>query len=218
MTKPRVPETEQGIQGEFTVTMYDQMQRRLRDKGWIETNELLKQGITQGSALEIGPGPGYLGLEWLKHTQGTTLKGLEISTDMITIAERNAKEYGLSQRVEYIHSSGSKMPFEDNTFDMVFANDSLHEWADTRSTFDEIWRLLKPDGKVLILDFRRDMLLLMRWFLWINATPKEIRPGLISSINAAYTPNELEGLIKGTKLENCTVSSNLLGMMLVGVK
>ena len=110
MTRPRVPETDQGIQGEVNVTLYDQMQKTLRDKGWIETEKLLDQGIAQGCALEIGPGPGYLGLEWLKHTQGTTLRGLEISADMIALAERNAGEYGLSQRVEYVHTSGSRMP------------------------------------------------------------------------------------------------------------
>jgi ubiquinone/menaquinone biosynthesis C-methylase UbiE len=218
MTKPRVPETDQGIQGEFNVTVYDRMQRTLRDKGWIETKELLRHGITQGCALEIGPGPGYLGLEWLKHTQGTTLKGLDISPDMIAVAERNASEYGLSHRVEYVHSSGSRMPFDDHTFEAVFTNGSLHEWADPQSTFNEIWRLLKPGGKVLISDLRRDMFALVRWFLWINTLPQEIRPGLISSINAAYTPGELRELIKGTKLENGTVSSNLLGVMLVGVK
>ena len=218
MTKPRVLETDQGIQGEFNVASYDQMQRTLRDKGWIETRELLKQGIAQGCALEIGPGPGYLGLDWLKHTQGTTLKGLEISTDMIAIAERNAREYGLSQRVEYVHGSGSRMPFDDNTFDAAFTNGSLHEWADPRSTFNEIWRLLKPGGKVLISDLRRDMFALVRWFLWINATPKEVRPGLISSINAAYTSDELVKLIKGTKLEDCRVSRNLLGLILAGAK
>jgi hypothetical protein len=37
MAKQRVTETDQGIQGEFTVEIYDQMQRRFRDKGWIET-------------------------------------------------------------------------------------------------------------------------------------------------------------------------------------
>ena len=55
MTRPRVPETEHGIQDEFNVTAYDQMQKRLRDRGWIETADLLKHGITQGCALEVGP-------------------------------------------------------------------------------------------------------------------------------------------------------------------
>ena len=51
------------------------MQKRLRDKIWIETKDIKKSGITKGIALEIGPGPGYLGLEWLKNTQGTTHLG-----------------------------------------------------------------------------------------------------------------------------------------------
>ena len=218
MARPRVVETDQGIQGEFTVTIYDQMQRRLKDKGWIETKDIIKSGITKGLALEIGPGPGYLGLEWLKNTQGTILKGLDISADMISIAERNAEEYGLSDRVEYVHSSGDKIPFDDEKFDAVFTNGSLHEWSDPENTFNEIWRVLKKGGRVLISDLRRDMFFLIKWFLWINTKPKEIRPGLITSINAAYTPDELKELIKGTKLGNCIVSGNPIGLKLTGVK
>jgi len=218
MTRPRVIETDQGIQGEFTVNLYDQMQRRLRDKGWIETKDIIKSRITKGLALEIGPGPGYLGLEWLKNTQETTLKGLDISPDMISIAERNAEEYGLSERVEYLHSSGDRMPFEGEKFDAVFTNGSLHEWSDPKNTLNEIWRVLKKGGSVFISDLRRDMFFLIKWFLWINTKPKEIRPGLITSINAAYTPDELQKLVKETKLENCLVSGNPIGLKLTGVK
>ncbi|MCI0494313.1 class I SAM-dependent methyltransferase [candidate division KSB1 bacterium] len=218
MPKPRTVETDQGIQGEFNVQVYDQMQRRLRDKGYIETKDIIKSGITSGLALEVGPGPGYLGLEWLKLTQGTRLNGLDISPDMIKIAEQNAKEYGLSDRAEYVLSSGEKMPFEDSTFDAVFTNGSLHEWSEPRKTFDEIWRILKPGGRIFISDLRRDTSLLIRWFLWINTRPKEIRPGLITSINAAYTPSELRELIKDTQLSNCEVSANPIGLKLIGVK
>jgi len=140
MLRARIVETDQGIQGELTVDIYDQMQKRLRDYGWIETKDLIKSGITKGLALEIEPGPGYLGLEWLKNTQGTNLKGLDISKDMISKAKNNAKEYGLSERVEYIQSSGNKMPFESEQFDAVFTNGSLHEWNDPENTFNEIWR------------------------------------------------------------------------------
>jgi len=218
MPKPRKIETDQGIQGDFNVLIYDQMQRRLRDKGWIETKDIIKSGITSGLALEVGPGPGYLGLEWLKLTQGTMLKGLDISPDMIKIAEQNAEAYGLSDQVEYVQSSGEKMPFDENMFDAVFTNGSLHEWSEPKKTFDEIWRILKPGAKIFISDLRRDMSFLIRWFLWINTRPREIRPGLITSINAAYTPDELRELIKGTKLSRCEVTANLIGLKLTGVK
>jgi ubiquinone/menaquinone biosynthesis C-methylase UbiE len=218
MTRPRVPETNQGIQGEFTVEIYDQMQRRLRDKGWIETRVITKSGITHGLALEIGPGPGYLGLEWLRNTQGTTLKGLDISADMIAVAERNARAYGLSERVEYVHSSGAKLPFEDGSFDAVFTASSLHEWSEPQKTFHEIWRVLKAGGRLLISDFRRDMFPLLKWFLWLIAKPKAIRPGLLTSINAAYAPNELRALIRETELSSCEVAGGPIGLKITGMK
>ena len=45
MVKPRVVETNEGIQGEFTVEIYDKMMRNLRDKGWIETDLITKMLI-----------------------------------------------------------------------------------------------------------------------------------------------------------------------------
>ena len=70
---------------------------------------------------------------------------------MISIAERNAEEYGLSVRVEYLHSSGDKMPFDDEKFDAVFTNGSLHEWSDPKNTFNEIWRVLKKRRESLYI-------------------------------------------------------------------
>jgi len=157
MVKPRIVETEEGIQGEFNVETYDHFMRGMRDRGWIETNLVLKAGITQGLALEVGPGPGYLGLEWLKKTEGTKLKALEISPDMITIAERNAKEYGLQNRANYVKGDAREMPFDDNTFDGAFTNGSLHEWSQPKKVLNEIHRVLKPRGRYLISDLRRDM-------------------------------------------------------------
>jgi hypothetical protein len=62
------------------------------------------------------------------------------------------------------------------------------------------------------------MFFLIKWFLWINAKPKEIRAGLITSINAAYTPDEFKELVKETNLENNLVSGNPIGLKLTGVK
>jgi ubiquinone/menaquinone biosynthesis C-methylase UbiE len=194
------------------------MQRRLKDKGWIETREITKSGITRGLALEIGPGPGYLGLEWLINTQGTGLKGLDISADMIAVAKRNARAYGLEQRVEYVHSSGAVLPFKDDYFDAVFTASSLHEWSEPKKTFHEIWRVLKPGGKFFISDFRRDMIPLLKWLLWLVAKPKEIRPGLLTSINAAYTPREVRTLIQETELSSCEVKGTPAGLKVIGTK
>ena len=218
MTKPRVPETDSGIQGEFIVDQYDQMQRKLRDRGWIETKEVLQSGITGGHALEVGHGPGYLGLEWLKATSGTSLTGLDISPDMKALAERNAVEYGLSARVDYKLGNAASLPFEDSAFDAVFTNGSLHEWEEPLNVLNEIWRVLKPGGKFCVSDLRRDMNGLLRALMWLSTRPAAIRPGLTTSINAAYTPAELEALLKQTRIEGARVGSNLMGITITGEK
>lgn len=218
MVKPRVPETGEGIQGEFDVQVYDSMMRRLRDRGWMETRLVLDAGINQGLALEVGPGPGYLGLDWLKNTDNTILEALEISPEMIKVAERNAAEYGLEHRVKYVIADANDMPFDDNTFDGVFTNGSLHEWAEPNKVFDEIHRVLKPRGRYLISDLRRDMNPLMKWLMKLYTKLREIRPGLISSINAAYTLEEIKMILEESNLKGCSVRQNVIGLVITGEK
>jgi ubiquinone/menaquinone biosynthesis C-methylase UbiE len=218
MTKTREVKSDHGIQGEVDVHCYDVMQRHLRNKGWIETDELIRFGIIEGKALEIGPGPGYLGLEWLAKTAETTLTGLEISDEMIRKARSNAAEYELNDRVDYQPGNVASIPFAAETFDAVFTNGSLHEWSNPLAAFDEIHRVLKSGGRFFISDLRRDMAFALRWFLWLNTRPKELRPGLITSIDAAYTPGELRRLIDASKLAGAFVKANIIGITITGKK
>ena len=218
MTRKRVLETDQGIRGEVTVEIYDHLQRRLRDKGWMETDAVIQSGITTGAALELGPGPGYLGLEWLKHTEGTRLTGLDISANMIADARRNALAYGFSARTAYVAGSGARMPFNNNTFDAAFSSRSLHEWSNVSQTIEEIWRVLKPGGRVFLSDLRRDMSTPVKWYMWLRTKPKAIRPDFITSINAALTPTELKALISDSRFMRFAVSSSPMGLQVVATK
>ncbi|HPH97593.1 MAG TPA: class I SAM-dependent methyltransferase [Anaerolineaceae bacterium] len=218
MIKPRIPETDHGIQGQVTVAQYDQMQRGFRDKGWLETRALLGSGITRGHALEIGHGPGYLGLEWLKQTNKTTLTGFDISPDMSDLAQRNAEEYGMTSRSKYRLGNCDHLPFDDDSFDAVFTNGSLHEWAEPQAAFNEIWRVLKPGGHYFISDLRRDMNFLMLGFLWLGVNPTAMRSGLLTSVGAAYTPGELRTLLDQTRLKSAKIHDNAISLEVSGIK
>lgn len=186
MAKQRIIETNEGIQDVLTVEVFDRFARVMRDKGWNNVDSIIKAGITKGNALEIGPGPGYVGLEWLKRCPDSSLTGCEISREMIKLAENNARDYGFEARVNYVEGNCMQMPLPNNSFDAVFSNGSLHEWEEPISVFNEIDRVLKPGGLFCVTDMRRDVNPLIKWMIYALTKPKEIRLGFLSSLNASY--------------------------------
>ena len=218
MLKERIPETDHGIQGEFTVEVFDRFRRGMRDKGRLQVENILEAGIYSGKALEIGPGPGYFGLEWLRKAGDAVLTGLEISPDMIKLARKNARDYGFEGRVDYVQGNAMKMPFGDSSFDAVFSNGSLHEWEDPKKVFNEIYRVLKPGGKYCIIDLQRDINPVVRTLIKMSVKPREIRPGFITSLNAAYTVEEMREIIKHTNLKNAVVDKHFIGLGIKGEK
>jgi ubiquinone/menaquinone biosynthesis C-methylase UbiE len=64
------------------------------------------------------------------------------------------------------------MSFEDNTFDAVFTNGSLHEWSQPNEVSDEVYRVPKPTGRYLISDLRRDMNPVVRLIMRAKTKPQ----------------------------------------------
>jgi hypothetical protein len=53
--------------------------------------------------------------------------GVRIEPPIVEFTKRNASDYRMNKRTEYVQSSGEKIPFDDETFDAVFTNGSPHE-------------------------------------------------------------------------------------------
>ncbi|NCB52824.1 MAG: class I SAM-dependent methyltransferase [Clostridia bacterium] len=218
MAKQRIIETNEGIQDKLTAEVFDRFARVMRDKGWNNVGSIIEAGIKKGNVLEIGPGPGYVGLEWLKRCPDSSLTGCEISPEMIKLAEKNARDYGFESRAKYVAGNCMRMPFPDSSFDAVFSNGSLHEWEDPIKVFSEIGRVLKPGGLFCVTDMRRDVNVLLIWMIYASTRPKEIRPGFLSSLNAAYTVSEIKTILGRSNLKNADVQSAFFGLCLSGQK
>jgi ubiquinone/menaquinone biosynthesis C-methylase UbiE len=180
----------------------------------------IKCGISYGTALEIGPGPGYLGLEWLKKTKNTKLTGLEISEDMKKLALKNAEEYGMNNRVEYVIADATKpFPFESSTFDAVFSYGSLHEWTDPIPVFNEIARVLKAGGRFFISDLKRNTNFIMKTLMKIATKSSGYKKvdDFIPSINASYLKKEILEILKESDLNNFSVSEHPAGLRIKGI-
>lgn len=216
MIKTRIIETNEGIQNEVTVDTFNIFAREMRNKGWNGVNDMISSGITGEDLLEIGPGPGYVGLELAKKLNSQSLTGCEISPAMLKLAQINAKEYGIDAR--YIQGNGMEMPFPDESFDSVISNGSLHEWESPIHVFNEIYRVLRPGGRYCITDLRRDISPLKTMMIYFLTRPKEIRPGFITSLDASYILVEIIELLRNSKLSSASVKKDFLGLCIAGQK
>jgi len=216
MPRPRVREPE-GVIGQVTTESYDRMMRRLMEKGYLDTSKLIRAGINWGTTLEVGPGPGYLGIDWLTKTSNTFLKGLDISADMARLAQRNATEFHVDNRSEYFQGDARQIVFGDETFDAVFSNGSLHEWSDPKAVLNEIHRVLKPGGVYYVSDLRRDMSLIARAFLQ-RTIPRERKQGFLMSLNASYTTDEITPILSQTELSKGKITREFWTIAIAGKK
>jgi len=102
-----------------------------------------KFGVTEGLCVDIGSGPGSLAIALAKITN-LKVFSLDIQPEMTAIACENIKDAGLQGRIGALTSDVCRMPFSDNSIDLVVSRGSIFFWEDRVSAFREINRILKP--------------------------------------------------------------------------
>ena len=103
-----------------------------------------RAGGTFGDALEIGAGTGYFSLNLLQAGVIERATATDISPGMLATLERNADRLGLAVRTAA--AEAETLPFEDQSFDLVFGHAVLHHIPGLPGAFSEFARVLRPGG------------------------------------------------------------------------
>jgi ubiquinone/menaquinone biosynthesis C-methylase UbiE len=110
--------------------------------------------IAPGSrVLEVAPGPGFFAVE-LAGLGDYRVTGLDISHSFVEMGRRNAAEAHVD--VDFRQGNASAMPFENGEFDFLLCRAAFKNFADPVAALREMHRVLKPGGRALIIDLRRD--------------------------------------------------------------
>jgi ubiquinone/menaquinone biosynthesis C-methylase UbiE len=97
-------------------------------------------------ALEIGAGTGYFSLNLLRAGVVSEVVATDISQGMLDKLERTADELGLE--VSTACTESERLPFPDDSFDLVFGHAVLHHLPDLDASFREFRRVLRPGGRI----------------------------------------------------------------------
>jgi ubiquinone/menaquinone biosynthesis C-methylase UbiE len=152
-----------------------------------------KRGITGGKVLDVGTGTGLLAIEFATRVPGADVTGLDLSDVVLELARDHVSESEVPLRVQFQKGDAEDMPFEDDTFDLVISSNTLHLIENPTRMFNEIQRVLKPQGAFLISDLRRS---------WLGVLSKDFR--------ASYSPEEVKDLLGQSNLQNWEVKDYVL--------
>lgn len=105
----------------------------------------------QDSVLEVACGTGEQALLYAK--RGAVITGLDLSKDMLAVANKKRGTYPL----KFLQGDATSLPFEDNQFNLTTITLALHEMTpDIRDeVVEEMRRVTKKDGRIIITDYTK---------------------------------------------------------------
>jgi ubiquinone/menaquinone biosynthesis C-methylase UbiE len=100
--------------------------------------------------LDIGCGTGWaMGQAATMNGNKGTFYGVDLSEKMIEKAKENFKG---RENFHFLKANAEEIPLEDNRFDIIICTNSFHHYLHPDKALKEMYRLLKPQGKIYILD------------------------------------------------------------------
>lgn len=103
-------------------------------------------GITAGRCVDVGAGPGHLGLALAEQNPELSVVLCDASNDMLALARANAGSCGWNERVRVEFGLAECLPFEDESVQLVVSRGSIFFWNNQAQGLDEIYRILAPGG------------------------------------------------------------------------
>ncbi len=111
-----------------------------------------KMPAENSKILDIGCGGGKF-LKFLAQSNTTyTLLGLDHSSEMVSLAKKINRNEIKQNRISIFQSSATNLSIESSSIDLVTAFETIQFWEDIKTAFSEIVRVLKKNGKFVIIN------------------------------------------------------------------
>ena len=114
-------------------------------------------GAREGqTVLDLAGGTGDLGLKFARRVGGTGRVTLvDINGNMLREGRKRLTDKGVVGNVDYVQADAQHLPFPDNHFDLITIAFGLRKVTDQDTALRGMFRVLKPGGRLLILEFSK---------------------------------------------------------------
>ncbi|MGC8865954.1 MAG: bifunctional demethylmenaquinone methyltransferase/2-methoxy-6-polyprenyl-1,4-benzoquinol methylase UbiE [Bacteroidales bacterium] len=85
--------------------------------------------------------------------KGCKVTGCDIAEKMLAIGREKTRKKQLREQIELMSGAAENLPFEDHTFDAAIVAFGVRNFKDLEKGLNEMFRVIKPGGKILVLEF-----------------------------------------------------------------
>lgn len=154
--------------------------------------------------LDIATGTGDLAIAMAKNTKAK-ITGFDLSAGMLEVGRKKVEEKNLTEKIEMIQGDAENMPFTDNSFDCITVAFGVRNFENLDKGLAEIYRVLKPGGSFIILEFSQPEATPMKQLYGFYS--KHILPKIGSTVSKdtdayTYLPESAKVFPSGEKMKN----------------
>ncbi|MDH6306140.1 demethylmenaquinone methyltransferase/2-methoxy-6-polyprenyl-1,4-benzoquinol methylase [Parabacteroides sp. PF5-5] len=122
------------------------------DKGWRRKGIAFLKPFSPETILDVATGTGDLAISLYETLKPSQVIGIDISEGMMEIGRQKVEVAGYSGHISYEQQDCLSLSYENNRFDAVTAAFGIRNFEDIDKGISEMYRVLKPNGHVMILE------------------------------------------------------------------
>lgn len=175
------------------------------DRGWRKKGLLALKDLNPQNILDIATGTGDLAIEAYKILQPGRITGIDISEGMMDVGRQKVAKLNLSDKIDFEKQDCMSLNIDDDTYDAAIVAFGIRNFENLDKGIKEILRVLKPGGKLMILELSTPRHFPMKQAYWMYSRLFIPTIGrLISKDRAAYSylPKSIEAFVQGKEMVN----------------
>ncbi|MBC8394414.1 MAG: methyltransferase domain-containing protein [Deltaproteobacteria bacterium] len=176
-------EIDKDLTSESLYNYLDDLKEMFRYRKHLATTEMDIDSLEGSQVLEIGSGGGAHSALFKRY--GAHMTSVDITPERVISSSKKMSLIKEGTGIS-LQTDAENLPFVDDSFDIVYSSGVLHHSENTERCIQEVYRVLKNDGKAILMLYSRNSAM-----YWLNLFPKTILHGLIFK----YSEAERLGLI-----------------------
>jgi ubiquinone/menaquinone biosynthesis C-methylase UbiE len=150
----RIPEPEV-MDSPAEAIAYDAMDFVEVNNAFAQAAIAIAQPLAQGLILDAGTGTARIPIAIARQQPQWQIIGIDLAKSMLELGKRNIEQAGLQAQIQLECIDAKQMPYPNGHFDMVISNSIVHHLSNPIAFFQELLRVLKPNGGIFLRDLSR---------------------------------------------------------------